>query len=232
MATSSTSVNHFYSVATSFYDIMQTRREGGELADLDLCDFCHPKEERSIVYENDSVYVMPSLGQFTEGYLLLISKEHKECVAEISDSSLLRVKEAIGDVLERLYGSACFFEHGRVGNCYQKAQNRICFHAHLHCLPVPSLIDLVEQDFKSYQIDSVSELSKYREKHPHYLYVDEGAEKRFFAVDDDIERQYLRKKACNSLGLPQEWSDWSAYPFKKRMQVTADKIEPTLSEHI
>lgn len=211
---------------------MQTRSEGDELGDIELCDFCYPREERSIVYENESVYVMPSLGQFTEGYLLLISKDHKECVAEVSDPSFESVKSSIGDALEHLYGASCFFEHGRVGNCYQKSQNRICFHAHLHCLPAPSLIDLVEEDFKSYQIDGIAELSKYREQHHHYLYVDDGTEKRFFPVDEDIERQYLRKKACESLGLPQEWSDWSTYPFRERMQVTAEDIEPILSEYI
>jgi diadenosine tetraphosphate (Ap4A) HIT family hydrolase len=177
---------------------------------------------------------MPSLGQFTEGYLLLVTKDHVECVAEAADGNFADVKERVADVLEDVYGTYGFFEHGRIGSCYQQQQNRICFHAHLHALPLPTdFSKTVERDFEGRSVDSITELANHRERNPHYLYVETAdGRKRFFDVDSDIERQYLRKRACKSLGLPTEYADWKRYPFREKMERTTDELRNHLSEGI
>lgn len=200
--------------------------------DMNLCEFCYPSESRSILFEDESVYVMPSLGQFTEGYLLLVTRDHVECIAEAADSRFVDVKERIADVLEDVYGTYGFFEHGRIGSCYHQRQNRICFHAHLHALPLPPDFDVaIERDFEGHAVDEITDLARHRERNPHYLYVETAdGSKRFFEVDTDLERQYLRKRACESLGLPRECANWKRYPFYEKMAETADELQSYFPE--
>jgi len=211
------------------------RRESLDCSDsVDLCDFCYPSADRSILYEDETAYVMPSLGQFVEGYLLLINKDHRECVAEATNDQFRRVKAGIEDALSEVYGTHCFFEHGRVGNCYQRSTNRICFHAHLHCLPLPGgFVDRIAADFDGRVVEGVSELRSIREEMPHYLYVEPAdGPPRVFSVETDIERQYLRKQACKTLGLDPSDADWQSNPFRDRMQSTADRLNGVLEDAI
>ena len=210
------------------------RRESLDLeAPNNLCAFCYPSESRDILYEDDQFYVMPSLGAFREGYLLLLSREHRECVADVANQQFEWVKEGIADTLDNVYGNYCFFEHGRVGNCYQKSKDRICFHAHLHCLPLPDeFVDAVAEDFEAIEIDDISNLSDIRDSHPHYLYVETSSKNVLFPVEEHIERQYLRKKACETLDIPTEYADWQTYPFRNRMTKTTGELNDILQHNI
>jgi diadenosine tetraphosphate (Ap4A) HIT family hydrolase len=195
--------------------------------DLNICRFCYPSQDERIVYEDDSIYVVPSRGHFVNGYLLLISKEHIDCTADTVDDHLRAVKNRVTSILESHYGSYCIMEHGRVGSCYKRANNRICYHAHLHCLPVPeNFHSVIEQDFTSKRVDDITEISEYQEKSPHYMYLETfDGEKRFFEVSGKLERQYLRKKACEALGIETKQADWKQNPHWDRMEQTADELE-------
>ncbi|PSQ50083.1 hypothetical protein BRD15_02330 [Halobacteriales archaeon SW_6_65_15] len=198
---------------------------------LGLCEFCYPSRSRTILYEDESVYLMPSLGQFVEGYLLLISKQHRNCIADVTDDHLESVKQTVANQLAETYGSYCFFEHGQIGTCYQRAQSKICYHAHLHCLPVPvNFISEVAEDFDSISMSEFGELSALKEEHPHYLFVETyDGEMGFFPVEDEIERQYLRKQACEALELPKELADWKEYPNREKMKCTGRELEGEFS---
>lgn len=201
---------------------------------LDLCRFCYPSEQESILYENDSVYVIPSLGHFVEGYLLIISKEHETCVADAVDSSFILAKKEISKILESEYGSACFFEHGRIGSCYERSHNRICYHAHLHCLPVANdFTDEIAADHGSpRRIKTISELEDLQRTAPHYLYVEPAnGTGVFFNISDQLERQYLRKKACEAIDLPTEEANWKENPNREAMKRTVSSVRELLRNH-
>lgn len=203
--------------------------------EIDLCRFCHPRKSETILYEDENFYVMPSRGQFTEGYLLLLSKEHQDSVADVVTDQFVTIKSALGELLRDEYGSACFFEHGRTGSCYQRADNRICYHAHLHCLPIPSdFTDRVAEDFSAHPIDSIYELPTLRDDiSVRYLYVEPAPGRgRYFNIDSQIERQYLRKRACEALNLPPGAADWKTHPFKNRMRRTVETLDGQITEYI
>ncbi|MFB6265583.1 MAG: hypothetical protein ABEI07_00690 [Candidatus Nanohaloarchaea archaeon] len=206
---------------------MQRRESLDVDGGTELCTFCYPSEEEDILYEDDKVYVMPALGQFVEGYLLLINRDHKECFAEVIDDDRKRVKDRVKEVLEDEYGSYCFFEHGRVGSCLDRASNRICYHAHIHALPVPQdFTGRVEEDFERIPVDDIREVSGLREEHPHYFYLETfNGRKSFFAVDRNVERQYMKKRACEAMGISEEKADYVNHPFREKMRKTAQKLE-------
>jgi diadenosine tetraphosphate (Ap4A) HIT family hydrolase len=209
---------------------VKSRAELDVSDEADLCTFCYPPEDRKILYEDEKVYVIASLGHFIPGYLLLINKEHVDCFAEVWDEDRIEVKNKIRQVLEEEYGACCFFEHGRTGSCIDRGTNKICYHGHVHCLPIKEdFSTLIEEDYDRIEVQNLNELSELREKHPHYLFLEAGSgKKKYFPVDEYAESQYLRKKACESLGLDKEKANWRKNPFRSKMKNTSG----TLSEKL
>ncbi len=209
---------------------MKRREELGVSDDTNLCSFCYPSREEEIIYDDDNVYVMPALGQFVEGYVLMINKEHEECFAGVIDQERRSVKNRLKDVLIREYGSYCFFEHGRIGTCLNRAENRICYPAHLHCLPIPEdFTSAVEEEHKRIGIEDITEVAQLRRKYPHYFYLETfNGRKSFFIVEESVERQYMKKRACEALGIPVEHADYTEYPFHRKMTDTAESLKPRL----
>src|SRR3989338_2321735 len=122
------------------------------------CPFCNRESfEERIVLETAQWYVIASLGQITNGYLLIFPKKHHSCFGAITslskkegDDQRVLVCHTL-ECLEREYwGEAkahhiTMFEHGIVGQSVQ--------HAHLHVLPVSlDLTPRVLKDFPQYGV--------------------------------------------------------------------------------
>lgn len=195
-------------------------------SDLDLCTFCYLPTERRVLYRDENVYVMPTLGQFVEGYVLLIHQSHVDCFGEVADDEILAVKRQVREAIEAEYGSCCFFEHGRTGSCFARGSRKICYHAHVHCLPIEEdFADRVSADFDHEILDSWTDLPEYYRANPHYLYLEtDDGRKNVYAVEESIERQYLRKLACEALGISRELADWRAHPERETMAATAETL--------
>lgn len=195
--------------------------------DANLCIFCYPPKDRTILYEDENVYVMPCLGHFKEGYLLLISKEHEDCFASLMDEERVDVKDKVREVLKEKYGACCFYEHGQVGACLERGKNKICYHAHIHCVPIEKdFTEDIEKDFDRIEVENHHDLQDLYQKHSHYLYLetDDGI-KSFFPVENGVESQYLRKKACQAIGLPKELANWKENPQRDKMKKTGRELK-------
>lgn len=206
--------------------------------ELDVCTFCYPSPTYGttppILYEDERVYVTIALGQFTRGYLLLITKDHIDCYGDAATEEIAAVKSWLREILEDQYGSACFYEHGRTGSCMTRGNNRICYHAHLHCLPVPTdFTDRIAADFERREIGQWTDVVEQSDRDPHYLYLEtDDGRKSFFAADASIERQYLRKRACEALSVDPELADWSENPLYDQVYETfADLRDRMAREH-
>ena len=204
--------------------------------EMDLCTFCHPSPRYGttppVLYEDDEVYVMPALGQFTEGYLLLIHQDHVDCFGDAANGHVDRVKDRIRDVLVEEYGACTFYEHGRTGSCLTRGQARICYHAHIHCVPMAeNFTDRIEQDFDRVPVDEWPEIADHYEDNPHYLYLEtDDGEKSFFIAEENIERQYLRKRACEALGFDEEEANWADNPYWDRIYDTVADLRDAIPE--
>lgn len=200
--------------------------------DASLCDFCYPSEERNILYEDENLYVMPCLGSFIEGYLLVINKDHEDCYGEVMDEQRNQVVDSIKDVLRDEYGSYCFYEHGRTGSCFRRGTQKVCYHAHIHCLPISrDFHDLIDDDMPEIEVDDREEIVDVHDSVPHYLYLEtDNGRKVVYDADEDIPRRYLRKKACEALELPKEHSNWKEMPFRENMERTAERLKPRFDD--
>jgi ATP adenylyltransferase len=165
------------------------------------CRFCNPPEKERILYEGKNFYVMLSLGPIIEGYLLLISKKHLGCCAEIPADITEEfdfLYNRIAKIQQEVYGNSVAYEHGRTGSCMVLIEgSKHCYHAHMHFLPSP--IDMnfvVSKDFDNIPLKSLEMFrSSYKNKSEAYLYIDDGI-KSMYVIDTQIRRQYLRYKAA------------------------------------
>lgn len=91
-----------------------------------------------ILAKNDALFVMPTLGCFVRGYLLLSTVDHYVSLASCPDDVVERVGGALdrlrGQFRERLGSGMLFFEHGTVSD--RALSSASIFHFHLHLLPV------------------------------------------------------------------------------------------------
>lgn len=195
--------------------------------ELDLCRFCYLAPNEEVLFENENVYVLPSVGCFVEGYCLLLHQEHKECFAEAADPSIRAAKYRTRQTIEAIYGNCVFYEHGRTGNCFTRGNCKIEFHAHIHCVPVDvDISETLAQDFQQIVLDDWTEIRDFAQNHPEYLYFEtDDRRKYFYPVNQNIERQYLRKRICEAVGMSDKYANWREYPFEEKMDRTAQKLK-------
>ncbi len=91
--------------------------------------------------------------------------------------------------------------------------------------------DRIAQDHDRIVVDGWSEIKELVDDHPEYLYFEstDGVQ-YFYPVEGSIERQYLRKRICEAIGISTDYADWREYPFEEKRLNTAEKLidsEPT-----
>ena len=181
----------------------------------------HSMPEDHALAVSDNFYAKPALGQFVEGYMLIITKRHYRTLSEISSNDfteLDRFQDRLSKILMQLYHSPILaFEHGctnaqrRAGSCID--------HAHMHLLPFRNDISgYLKSRFSFKVLRSTAELGPCSSRGVSYLYYEWGkGEKLVFEVDVNIPGQYLRRVVCEQLGQPDVW-DWAAHPFRDRIR--------------
>ncbi|WHX39914.1 HIT family protein [Mesobacillus sp. AQ2] len=104
----------------------------------ETCPYCniHADEEQNVVFENETCYFIQkeSEQQILQGSGLIIPKQHKQNVFELSDQEWMDSRELLAAAKERLDtkyspdGYSVGWNTGRAGG-------QSIFHAHLHVIP-------------------------------------------------------------------------------------------------
>jgi diadenosine tetraphosphate (Ap4A) HIT family hydrolase len=183
---------------------------------LQTCRFCNPPEKDRILYETDNFYIMLSLGPITEGYSLLVSKQHFACCGAIPREFKTEFKNlyvSLRSILTDVFGACICYEHGRAGSCLIPIEgSKHCFHSHMHFVPASvQLNKLVKMDFDEIKLETLDSFFDIYEKlnSPPYLYVDD-TNMNFYGINENIRRQYLRYLTARSIGREHLW-DWVNY---------------------
>lgn len=176
------------------------------------------------LYGTENVVVVPGLGAFDRGYLLLIPRRHYTSMAALPDelwAESVAVKETVRRVLRKTFlAPTTIFEHGAgvsgmAGACIE--------HAHWHILPGSvALVSELRKDHVVYEVD----VSSLRAIPPSsYLFVEESSSVMHAARVTALPGQYLRRTVASLLGRPQEW-DYLVYPGLEHIRSTMARLTP------
>jgi ATP adenylyltransferase len=190
-----------------------------------------PEYDQKIITTGD-FFVIPALGQFTEGYVLIFPKAHFLNLGTMNSTlfkRFLAVKEQVSNLLFEEYGfKPVFFEHGpgcagsRGGSCVD--------HAHLHALPnkknLTSPPSRVSEHLDGGRIDDMRTVIEYAKTGKSYFFLEYPG--TMFLYDAlPIPCQYGRQIFARELGVIDKW-DWRRYPYFKETIETGRRLRDRL----
>ncbi len=186
------------------------------------------------VYRSKNFFMMPTLGEFIKGYLLIIPNEHVTSISELSPDLKQEFLEVLDDavtILKLTYPVQDFlvWENGTGNGGIGKAKSSVV-HSHVHI--APSKLNAFEiQKLSGFPLHKISfnDLSLYG-KHS-YLLV-KGVNNDEWWINDNpnlyIPRQYVRQLIADEYGLSSDTWNWRTHPFKNLIQATCKDIQNAL----
>jgi diadenosine tetraphosphate (Ap4A) HIT family hydrolase len=204
------------------------------------CDFCNefsgatenafsriygqgPKSR--VLFSDQGLVVIPSLGQIVEGHLLVVPTGHLTALGDLPEAHVEEFETLCGQVravLEREYGSCIFFEHGTrsvsAGGCG-------VYHAHLHAVPLPAALEPLEfltSQFLSNELVDLSEIGEMTGGSASYLFYQDSRVRSYVFRTDALPSQYMRKLLAERLGS-KDW-DWRTAGRERQLLATLARL--------
>ena len=179
-----------------------------------------------VLYEDEHFIVMPPLGEFIQGGLLLLTREHILSFAQLPPAQfehLERLLQAIQQALVKRWGVApLIFEHGPAPD---SGKGVCCVdHAHLNIFPAPVCIHPHLAERMNFPLGPLSELAKLRRAEFGYLFVQENDGTRRAYDGRDAPTQLVRRIITAQLGLPERWH-WRDYIGKEELLATYNALK-------
>ncbi|MGH7967549.1 MAG: HIT family protein, partial [Limisphaerales bacterium] len=166
-----------------------------------------------IVYEDDDFVLMPPLGEFMAGGLLLLTRKHIPSFA-LLPQALFGKLEALVDAVRRALVARwvvppLIFEHGPAA---ERTKGQCCVdHAHFNIFPAPVVVHPHLRSRMSSQIVPLQELSMLERAEFGYLFVQENDGTRRVYDGHCAPTQLVRRVVTSELGMPERWH-WRDFP--------------------
>jgi inosine/xanthosine triphosphate pyrophosphatase family protein len=179
-----------------------------------------------ILYQDRDFVVLPPLGEFIEGGLLLLTREHIPCFAHLERGKLARLGQLLAVIrkgLEKQYGvSPLIFEHGPAP---LRGKGACCVdHAHFNIFPAKVMIAPHLSERMSMPIRELDEMQRLRGAEFGYLLVQEN-DGSMRAYDGElVPTQLVRRIIANQIGLSDRWH-WKDYPGCDELVATYHALE-------
>lgn len=210
-------------------NVTKTPRIGG-ISLPGECPFCnyHPRNE--IIWESENFFLVPSVGQITEGYLLLCTKKHYLGMADIPSEQFIELEAAllkIQTLAAGIYGPSIVWEHGSAGCA--KAVGGCLNHAHFNIFPINArkIIEKVSPEFKLKPIKNIPEIKNITGS---YIFLKDSDEACYILTTDGVTpSQYFRQLVARELGREEKW-DWRNYVGESEFLETIKKLRPLLKD--
>ncbi len=187
--------------------------------------------ENTVFYETERFVVIPTLGQFIEGWLMIVSKTHINSALNLDTKSLKELSQVIEtcmNSISKIYGQSIVFEHGP-GTIRGMTGGCCINHTHLHIVPCKS-----PEKFRSLipfprttKIEIIELANSNRINNPSgYLLIglDDNTFYEFCEVDTILPRQYLRQVIAVTEGVHNFW-DWRIFPHYENILKTIESLE-------
>lgn len=203
-----------------------------------LCKIANHKNEKPehVLYESKNFYVVPGLGAFFDGYVMIVPKSHIMSISEIDEATFDEFLQVLNDwrfILESIYHKKVFvFECGSGQNGGGKHATSIV-HAHVHLAPTDMpVLSCVQKSGLHPSLINPYDLIKDYGKYPYNLYIDQ-ADNWFITSDPQtyFPRQHPRQVLADYMGLGPNEYNWRTNPLREKMDVIAGEIEKFLTEN-
>ncbi len=166
------------------------------------------------LYKTKNWLLIPALGSFIAGYLLIITEKHFLSIGSVPTYLLLELEcllQTVDSLLKNIYKlSTIAFEHGAVtdenlGGCCVN-------HTHLHILPYNGdiLPDIIDDGFEVRKIDSFYDLKMQYLSHKPYIFYQNNHGIKYIIEGKNIPSQYIRQILADKLGVLENWN-WKEY---------------------
>lgn len=201
------------------------------------CPYCRrikgvgnlPAEEREestqfdkVLWKNDQVALVPTLGMITPGYFLVVDRQHKTNFSHHSHASLIALESSLDHLVRRLgavFGEYLIFEHGPDrSNC---GGGGCVSHAHMHLIPCSKQLQrrLLEQ-FQWNALLGLSDIERIRAG----AYMLAGFEGTFhLASAPQVQSQWIRRQLVATIRGPRHW-DWKIDPGTAELETTLQEF--------
>ena len=200
------------------------------------CAYCqyldgHTQRNERTIYRSENFFVIPTLGQFITGYLLIIPYQHIMSNGELSSEHLEEFQLVLDDVeylLKLAYPEAkgiLVWENGSGTSGKGKAKDSLV-HSHVHVAPT-SLDANKIKEMAGFHFDELGIMDLPNFKEHSYLLM-RGPDKETWLINNDpkvyIPRQYVRQLIAEECNIPGDAWNWRTHPFEDNMHQTIDDI--------
>jgi diadenosine tetraphosphate (Ap4A) HIT family hydrolase len=179
-----------------------------------------------VIYEDEQFVVMPPLGEFIEGGLLLLSRAHILSFAHLPAEHFARLERLVGVICQALsqrWGvSPLIFEHGPAP---ERSKGACCVdHAHFNIFPAQVFVHPHLSGRMQSPVVSLSELQRLRGAEFGYLFVQENNGERRVYDGCNVPTQLVRRIITTELGMPERWH-WRDYLGQDELMATFEALK-------
>lgn len=174
--------------------------------------------------------VLPSLGHLVRGYLLVVPEVHYPTLGDMPPAMIQEVedvKRSLARLLQPIYGSYVFFEHGA-----RSSDSGGCgiYHAHLHALPLQpkGTLPRLKEEFPHITIGSLADLGQVSDSS--YLFYEDSSGDQYVFFPKALPSQYLRRILAEDAGISQ-W-DWRLSGREEALLTTRLEISDLISTKV
>lgn len=202
-----------------------------------LCKIAKGEQEHPehILYESNNFYVVPGLGAFFDGYVMIVPKRHVMSFAELNEAEyeeFLRVLNDMKFILESVYRKKIFvFECGSGKGGGGKHETSIV-HAHFHLAPTDMpVLDCIHKSGLHPALINSRDLCNYG-NYPYMLYIDQE-DNWYISSDPDtyFPRQHPRQVLADYMNLEKGEYNWRTNPLREKMDIIAEEIYTFLRDN-
>ena len=195
-----------------------------ERSDCCLCDAVTDSlsnKEKSLIenwfmYESEHFIIIPSLGPFVEGQIMIVSKSHFPNLKSMNKNvldDLNKVFEIIKTKTKTIYNSHLLFaEHGAF-NDIQKG-GACVIHMHIHCIPgyvdgIAALKKLLKIHYSGIDLNELWKINK-----PYILIINSFDNKNYIFEAEDVPSQMIRRTLLANRGIINNWNWRANYDYE------------------
>ena len=173
--------------------------------------------------------VVPTLGSFVPGYLLVIPREHALSFLSLTSSHLSELddleKELSAFIRTMYHKGYIIFEHGSSDESNVGGMSVV--HAHIHVIPCDTAIMPHSKAYTFRSFNSFHEAAAYyaaNQSGAPYLLCKDTDGKVYLSFAENIPSQYFRNLVCDLIA-EKGTGNWKAYPYVDHIKQTLADVE-------